>query len=320
MVLTAKWTANTYTVNFAYDSATAGNSRASDTYTTGSTPITLPIPTRTGYNFSGWYVDSALNTAISSDTYTVTGETLISTIYAKWTIAGFDIIFDEQLGTSVSDLSYNTDFRRITLPSATRVGYTLRGWYTAATGGTRIGGAGTSYTIPGGVSGNLTYYAQWSIRSFLVSFNNNNSTGGSVPNAQSALFGSSVVIRSNSGGLVRTGYTFGGWSTSSSYGAGDTYTAGVSTYTFPGQNVVLYAIWIPNPVTITFLPNGGSGSMSAQSTFSGLQTLNNNNFVLPVGKSSFGGWSLTPGENGARVDVANQITLTGNITLYARWL
>jgi uncharacterized repeat protein (TIGR02543 family) len=231
------------------------------------------------------------------------------------------VIYVEQLGSDVSNASYNSLVRTVTLPSITRTGYSLRGWYTAATGGTRIGGAGSPYTISG--SGNVTYYAQWSIRSFVVSFNNNLSSSGSVPALQTGSFGSSTTIRNNTGNLQRTGYTFGGWSTSSSYGAGDTYTAGVSTYSFPGQNVTLYAIWIPNPVTITFLGNGSSGSMTAQSTFSGLRTLNANTFSLPAGKDAFDGWSLTPGAGGAggaRVDVSNQITLTGNITLYARWL
>lgn len=45
----------------------------------------------------------------------------------------------------------------ITLPSPTRTGFTFNGWYTAASGGTRVGGAGESYTA----TTTLTLYAQW---------------------------------------------------------------------------------------------------------------------------------------------------------------
>ena len=37
-------------------------------------------------------------------------------------------------------------------------GYTFQGWYTAASGGTRVGGAGKSYTV----KSNTTLYAHWS--------------------------------------------------------------------------------------------------------------------------------------------------------------
>ena len=41
-----------------------------------------------------------------------------------------------------------------TLPTATRDGYTLKGWFTAAIGGTQV-------TVATVVTGNVTYYAQW---------------------------------------------------------------------------------------------------------------------------------------------------------------
>ena len=317
ITIVAQWSANSYTVNYFYNNATGGNETATVVFTTGETAITLPTPTRTGYDFGGWYANPGLTGASLSSPYSPTGETLTVAVYAKWNVTGFDVIFVEQGGAEVANATYNAIVRSVTLPSVTRSGFNLRGWYTAAIGGTRIGGAGTNYSIPAQISGNVTYYAQWTVGTFSVSFNNNGSNSGSVPSLQSGAFNTSQTIRANTGNLARTGYTFGGWSTGRD-GSGDTYTAGSSLYTFPGQNVTLFAIWIPNPVTITFLGNGGSGSMSAQSTFSGLRTLNANAFGLPGGASAFGGWSLTPG--GARVDVANQITLTGNITLYARWL
>lgn len=69
-----------------------------------------------------------------------------------------NIDFDEQGGTTVSDESLIPG-TSITLPSTYRSGYIFDGWYTAASGGTRVGGAGDSY-IP---SGDMTLYAHWRI-------------------------------------------------------------------------------------------------------------------------------------------------------------
>ncbi|MBQ8686217.1 MAG: InlB B-repeat-containing protein, partial [Alphaproteobacteria bacterium] len=45
----------------------------------------------------------------------------------------------------------------ITLATPTRAGYVFNGWYTAASGGTKVGAAGASYTP----TSNITLYAQW---------------------------------------------------------------------------------------------------------------------------------------------------------------
>ncbi|MBE6158603.1 MAG: BspA family leucine-rich repeat surface protein [Firmicutes bacterium] len=47
----------------------------------------------------------------------------------------------------------------ITLPNASRPGYKFEGWYTAASGGTKVGIAGTKYSS----SKNITLYAHWKI-------------------------------------------------------------------------------------------------------------------------------------------------------------
>ena len=54
----------------------------------------------------------------------------------------------------------------ITLHYPTRVGYTFKGWYTAANGGTKVGDAGASYTP----SKDITLYAQWQVNSYNVNY------------------------------------------------------------------------------------------------------------------------------------------------------
>ena len=60
-------------------------------------------------------------------------------------------------GASVASMSGPVG-SSITLPADTYAGYTFDGWFSAASGGSLVGAAGSSYTIP---SGGATLYAQW---------------------------------------------------------------------------------------------------------------------------------------------------------------
>ena len=68
----------------------------------------------------------------------------------------FTVWFDANGGTFVSNQTVNSG-SFITLPSTNRDGFTFNGWFTAASGGTRVGGAGSSYTV----NSNITLFAQW---------------------------------------------------------------------------------------------------------------------------------------------------------------
>ncbi len=82
--LYAKWTAisPTYTVTFDAQGGTV--SPASKTVTQGAAYGTLPIPTRDGYVFAGWWMSSGGSgtQATSGTTVTASGE---HTLFAKWT-------------------------------------------------------------------------------------------------------------------------------------------------------------------------------------------------------------------------------------------
>ena len=55
VTLTAEWTANTYTITFDPNGGEVSSTTQTVTY---DSEYTLPIPTRTGYTFVGWYSDS----------------------------------------------------------------------------------------------------------------------------------------------------------------------------------------------------------------------------------------------------------------------
>lgn len=78
--LYAKWTANTLVVTYESNGGSAVT--AGSTVTAGSISSAPTAPTRSGYNFSGWYTDSGLTTAVN---WPFThGQISDFTLYAKW--------------------------------------------------------------------------------------------------------------------------------------------------------------------------------------------------------------------------------------------
>ena len=82
--LYAKWTVNSYTVNF---NSNGGSAVTGQTVNYNGIATTPAVPTLTGSTFAGWYSDAALATAFVFTT-PITGNT---TLYAKWTVNSYTI-------------------------------------------------------------------------------------------------------------------------------------------------------------------------------------------------------------------------------------
>ena len=113
----------------------------------------LPIPTKTGYTFDGWYEDPDFTGNPVADVPTdSTGEL---TFYAKWTANTYTVIFDAD-GGSVDPTSAVTVAGKLTsLPIPTYDGYNFLGWYTQKDDGEII----TTDTV---FVMDSTIYARWS--------------------------------------------------------------------------------------------------------------------------------------------------------------
>ena len=113
----------------------------------------LPIPTKTGYTFAGWYENQELTGVPVADIPTdSTGEL---TFYAKWTANTYTVIFDAN-GGSVDPTSAVTVAGKLTsLPIPTYDGYNFLGWYTQKDGGEKV----TTDTV---FAMDSTIYAHWS--------------------------------------------------------------------------------------------------------------------------------------------------------------
>ena len=114
------------------------------------------------------------------------------------------------------------------LPTPTRDGYTFDGWYTGKDSGSKITESST-------VSSSLTLYAHWNKITYNLSYNANGGTGAPATQSGSTSYTISSTIP------TRSGYTFLGWSKSSSATTPE-YRAG-NTIALTG-NTTLYAVWV----------------------------------------------------------------------------
>lgn len=116
----------------------------------------LPIPTKTGYTFDGWYENQDFTGNPVTDIPTNNTENL--NFYAKWTANTYTVTFDANGGTinngAVTEYTYGVG---ATLPTdVTREGYAFDGWYEQSDfSGSKV----TKITATD--TGDKTYYAKW---------------------------------------------------------------------------------------------------------------------------------------------------------------
>ena len=199
------------------------------------------------------------------------------------------------------------------------------GYWGGGGGGDNIGaGGGSGYSHPtlitsrSLVQGTCTTPGNSASLRFTVSYEGNNNSSGTAPTDTVINAFTSTTLATNSGSLVRTGYTFGGWNTRAD-GAGTTYAVGLTNFTPPGD-LTLYALWNS---TITYNANGAAGTVptavnlvgSASSTFS----LNSGSGLTKTGLN-FAGWNTTADGSGTNYLGGASYPSAGSATLYAIFL
>ena len=307
--LYAQWTPVTSAVTYVGNGGTVPTAGAS--YTTGAPPLTLPMPTQTGYTFDGWFTSAQGGSLVgmSGASFTPTSS---ATLYAQWTPATSAVTYVGNGGTvPTAGASYTTGAPPLTLPMPTQAGYTFDGWFTSAQGGSLVGMSGASFTP----TSSATLYAQWTvIPAFAVTFSANGGTGsvGSV----SALSGASLSLPSPAS-ISRPGYVFSGWNTVAD-GSGTAFDPS-STIILVGP-MTLYAQWRQLPAAVvTFVLNGARGSINAISAYDGaIETLPTPPALARPGYV-FTGWNTRANGKGSPFAGGVPVTLSASLNLYAQW-
>jgi hypothetical protein len=130
----------------------------------------------------------------------------------------------------------------------------------------------TPYTCPNPITGytgacdsSIVGVSGYNISTYTISYDGNTNTSGTAPSGQTKTNGVDLTLRTNSGSLAKTGYSFSGWNTAAD-GSGITYATGGQFTT--DADTTLYAKWTavtPTPTpTPTSVPasvsSGGGGS------------------------------------------------------------
>ena len=263
--------------------------------------LILPYFAREGYTFSGWYKNSDFSGEQYNpgEEYTPEGDT---TFYLKWTQNTLTVEYETNGGNTVANtiVKYGEE---ITLPTATKKGYTLEGWYRDEELTDKI--TEETYTV----TDNATLYAKWKIAEYAISYNLD---GGTVEGENPEKYN----IETDPITLIaptKEGYEFTGWT-------GSNGTAPQKTVTIPKGstgNKTYTASWKIVSYTISYALNGGTAVPANPATY----TSETNSFTLTNPTRSgytFAGWT------GTDVDTATEtVTINkgskGNRSYTATW-
>lgn len=147
--------------------------------------------------------------------------------------------------------------------------------------------------------------------SYTIKYNANGGSG--APSSQTKWKNQTLTLSSTK--PTRTGYSFLGWSTSSTatsatYSAGGSYTANAAA--------TLYAVWKANTYTVSYNANGGSGAPASQTKTYGVSlTLSS---TKPTRTNyTFKGWGTSASATTVSYAAGASYTTNSAITLYAVW-
>ncbi len=118
--------------------------------------VKLPIATKVGYEFAGWYIGEDKVEEIAK------GSTGDVSLVAKWNIVEYTISYDLVGGAHVGDPSDSyTVLEEVALGVATKVGYNFLGWYI---------GENKVEEIAKGSTGNISLVAKWEAIQYQINY------------------------------------------------------------------------------------------------------------------------------------------------------
>lgn len=186
---------------------------------------------------------------------------------ANWKINTYTLTYNANGGSvnaTSKSLTYGSQYGN--LPTPTRTGYTFNGWYTAASGGSKV----SSATTMG--AGNITIYAQWKPIYYKIAFDPNGGIFDENDPMWDIIPSYDMEVKLTKNKFTRVGYKFNGWNTKPD-GSGVSYSdeQTVKNLTsIDSTTIVLYAQWKPNAYTYNIKYVSSSGKSLGNTTIQGV--------------------------------------------------
>ena len=332
VTLYAQWRANTYTVKYDpnYGGGT-GTGTMTDSNHTYDTPTRLYENKfkRDGYGFYRWATQPGGGGRTFADNAEVTDLSAVDkgsvTLFAQWTAGKVTLSYNASGGNNAPQAETVDTDTIVYLPGAgsmTRAGYTFNGWTDA--GGSASYSQGYGYKV----TETVTLFAKWTPITYTVVYNANGGIGSQQSSSHE--YGTSKALTSIAAlGFSKTGYTFGGWATSSgsatvAHGNG----ASVSNLTTtPNGTYSLYAIWTPITYTVRYEKDNDAATGSTSDSYHTYDANTNNLNVCGFSLAGHGpgGWATSSKGpkvyNSGQPNVGNLSSAQGDIVkLYAVWV
>ncbi|MGN0812896.1 MAG: Ig-like domain-containing protein [Candidatus Coproplasma sp.] len=299
---TLELTATAYTTaaSYTFSWATSNASVASITFTDNVCTVTPVAESETA-------VTITVTLTIGDNTYTATCSV---TVAAR----SYTVTFYDDDGTTVISSPTFKEGAIITKPSnpsktaTAQYTYEFEGWYTAASGGTKVEFGSITATE------DVSYYARYTatLNKYTVTWKNyDGSTLETDTNVEYGTTPSYDSAEPTRAADAQYTYTFSGWSDgTNSYGKAETLpeVSGEVTYTATFSTTT-------KEYTVTFVMNGHGTQVNEQTVEYGSKL---NSFTEPTASGyTFGGWYTDEGLTKA-FNVSTD-TITGTTTLYAKW-
>ncbi len=287
---------------------------ASMTLTSFAAGKSLPVLTRDGYTFEGWYDNKEGKGEKITDSTLVT-ESSAKKLYAKWKVKTYKIVLDPN-GGKIDPVSFDLNFdqtyaeQHIDRRKPTKEGHIFKGWYNNkdCSGSQFASSTVCTETSP------KTLFAKWEAEQYTITLDPNGGSLSSSLRTFPATYGKTYTGLS---GRTPTlpGHVFVGWY-KDRQGTGDKITTDtLVTVTSPRT---LYARLDPKTYTVTLHPGVGNLSTRTIPTEYGEKYSELKDKVPTADGWEFEGWYANSQCTGSKITENTLVTETSPRNLYAK--
>ena len=309
-----------YSISYDVNGGTALSSPRTS-YNVESSAYTLPVTSRTGYTFTGW--TGSNGTTPQKSVTIAAGSTGNKSYKANWEANTYTITYKPNGGSGSDQTQTVTYGTAWTTKGAiySRTGYTMSSWNTQANG------SGTKYTPNLGQTdkqlSNVTLYAQWTPNTYTITskyfyYYQNNTWKQFDTKTEQRTYGSSFAPHNvNSPTGYHAGNNYGYYTEKNEYLGGGT--VGTNNITV-NQNIIVHVHYYPNTYTITYKPNGGSGTDQTQTATYGISWTSKDAIYSRTGYTQTS-WNTQANGSGTKysLNMGQTAEQLNNVTLYAQW-